>query len=360
MKICITTPYYRPIKGGISNYVLNLSDNLSEKNQKTYIITKQGIKDTEEVYVADVNKFFFILKAFFHIRALKPDVLHSHAHWYLLAPCVIYKIFKPKTCLIHTFHTDPIDKISGFKLVLMKRLLSRCDTLTFVSKYLHDKIMDNFNINIKTKIIYGGVTPINLDEYEINQFKRKFNLENHYPVISFVGALSWKMKAEGVKILTEAFKKVLIEFPNSRLLIVGDGVYRKDIESLVNKLEIESEVIFTGFVDNAFIPLAASDIYAHISLQEGFPLAVLEAMSLGKPVIASNTGGIPEVIIDGENGILVETNSKSIVDAVIMLMSFPEQKRILGQNAIKTVEHRFTWPKIVENILNIYNIDINK
>lgn len=354
MKICLITPYYMPIKGGISNYVLSLSENLSEKNQETYIITRQGIKDAEEVYVSDVNKIFFILKAFFRIRALKPDVLHSHAHWYLLAPCVIYKFFKPNTCVIHTFHTDPINKTSGFKLVVMKRLLSRCDTLTFVSKHLHDKIMDNFDINIKTKIIYGGVSPINPDEYEINQFKRKFNLENHYPIISFVGALSWKMKAEGVKILSKAFKEVLIEFPNSRLLIVGDGTYRYDIESLVKELGIESEVIFTGFVDNAFIPLAASDIYAHISLQEGFPLAVLEAMGLGKPVVASNTGGIPEVIINGENGILVESNSEDISNSLIELINSKEKRCYLGHNAKDTTFDKFTWSKITDNVLSIY------
>lgn len=354
MRICLLTPYYIPIKGGISNYILHLSKNLDEKNHISYVITNQGIKDSKNVFVADTNKIFFIFKALLHIKKIRPDVLHSHAHWYVLAPCVIYKFFNPKTTLVHTFHTDPLNPTKGMKCIAIKMLLSRCDVLTFVSKYLQDKIIENYDINIKTKVIYGGVSLTTIDETEINQFKKKFNLENHFPVISFVGVLSWKMKVEGLKILIRAFKQISIKFPDSRLLIVGDGEYRKKIESLVKELEIASHVVFTGFVDNALIPLSASDIYAHISLQEGFPLAVLEAMSIGKPVIASRTGGIPEVIINGENGILTNSDAIEISDKLFDLIISKEKRSYIGNNARNTINKRFIWSIITENILDIY------
>ncbi len=354
MKICLTTPYYLPINGGISNYVSNLSKNLITKNQETYIITNRGFKDAENVYVANTNKIFFILKALIHIQKIKPDVLHSNAHWYVLAPCVIYKLLNPKTAVLHTFHTDPAKETKGLKRIAMKLLLSRCDVLTFVSEYLQDKIMRNLDLNIETNVIYGGVSQAVVDEEEINQFKKKFNLENHFPVISFVGGLSWKMKAEGVKILFRAFKLVSEKFPDSLLLIVGDGIYRKEIENLVQELGITSQVVFAGFVDNALIPLSASDIYTHISLQEGFPLAVLEAMSLGKSVIASRTGGIPEAINNDYNGLLVETNPEFIAESIMRLILSPEKRFLLGSNAQKTVENRFLWTKIVDNILYLY------
>lgn len=355
MRICLLTPYYIPIKGGISNYVFHLSKNLDEKNNISYVITNLGIKDNNNVFVADTNKIFFIFKALLHIKKINPDVLHSHAHWYVLAPCVIYKLLNPKTAVLHTFHTDPAKETKGIKRIAMNLLLSRCDVLTFVSGYLQDKILRNFDLNIETKVIYGGVSKAVIDEKEIYEFKKKFNLENHFPVISFVGALSWKMKAEGVKILIRAFKHVSEKFPGSRLLIVGDGTYRKEIENLVEELGITSHVVFTGFVDNGLIPLSASDIYTHISLQEGFPLAVLEAMSLGKPVIASRTGGIPEAINNEYNGLLVETNPECIAESIIGLIHSPEKRIFLASNAKKTVENRYLWTKIVDNILYLYS-----
>lgn len=354
MRICLTTPYFLPIKGGISNYVYHLSKNLDEKNQKTCVITNRGTKNAENVYVADAGKIFFILKAFLQIRKFKPDVIHSHAHWYVLAPCIIYKFLHPETVVLHTFHTDPAEDMIGAKRIAMKKLLSRCDVLTFVSEYLRDKVMHNLDVNIKTKVIYGGVSLIKPEEKEISQFKIKFDLEKHYPIISFVGALSWKMKTEGVKILIKSFRQVLQKFPDSRLLIVGDGIFRKEVEDLAEELGITTEVVFTGFVDNAMIPLSVSDIYSHISLQEGFPLVVLEAMSLGKPVIASKTGGIPEVINDGENGILVDSDYSSVYNKMIDLIDSKEKKVIIGNNAKRTIENRFMWSKITENISKIY------
>lgn len=361
MRICLITPYYIPIKGGISSYVFNLYTNLNGKNHKSFVITNLGIKDSQNVYVANTNKIFFIYKAFLQIRKIKPDVLHSHAHWYVLVPCVFYKLTNPKTAVLHTFHTDPMDDTKGIKRIVMKLILSRCDVLTFVSIYLRDKIMRNFELNIETKVIYGGVSQAIVDEKEICQFKKKFNLENHFPVISFVGVMSWKMKAEGVNILIRAFKQVSEKFPKSLLLIVGDGTYRKEIENLVEELGIKSQVVFTGFVDNTLIPLSTSDIYTHISLQEGgVSLAVLEAMSLGKPVIASRTGGIPEAINNEYNGLIVETNPECVAESITRLILSQENRYLLGSNARKTIEDRFMWSKIAEDLLFVYFSSLEK
>lgn len=354
MKICLLTPYYIPVRGGISNYVFHLSRNLDGKITHSYIIANKGGKDSENVYINNTNKIFFICKALLQIKKIRPDVLHSHAHWYVLAPCVIYKILNPRTIVLHTFHTDPAEETKGMRRTAMKLLLSSCDVLTFVSEYLRDKILKNFDLNIETKIIYGGSSQAVVDEEEIYQFKKKFNLENHFPVLSFVGALSWKMKAEGVKILIKSFKHVSEKFPESRLLIIGDGKYRKELENIVEELGITSQVIFTGFVDNALIPLSVSDIYTHISLQEGFPLAVVEAMSLGKPVIATNIGGIPEVINNGKNGVLVEPSELKIGTEILRLLEDRGKMKELGVNARQTIEENYTWKKIANDYIKIY------
>lgn len=358
MNICLLTPYYHPIKGGITNFVYFLSKSLIEKKYETNIITNRGKKDASNVYIIDKNKIVFILKVFIQIRRLRPNVLHSHANWYMLVPCVLYKFFNPKTVLVHTFHTDPIESINVIKLKIMKLLLSRCDHITFVSIYLKNKMIRYYTNNVKTKVIYGGFSPAKINEIESIQFRKKFNIDNNYPIISFVGVLSWKMKAEGVKILVRAFKLLLEKYPQARLMIVGDGIFKKNIELLVNNMGIRSKVIFTGFVDNAMIPLSISDIYSHISLQEGgFPLTMIEAMSLGKPVISPEVGGVPEVIVNYENGIIVKADENEIVFAIIELLENRDLMKKISANAIKTVNKRFMWDYITNQFLDVYNQD---
>lgn len=354
MRICLLTPYYLPIKGGITNYVFYLSKNLDEKNHISYVITNRGIKNSENVFVADTNKIFFIFKALLQIRKIRPEVLHSHAHWYVLAPCVVYKLLNPKTIVLYTFHTDPVEDIIGIKRILMKILLSRCDILTFVSKYLQNEILRNFNISNQTEVIYGGVTPLKINEKDGIEFKKKYDIENHFPIITFVGVLSWRRKVDGVRILIKAFKLLSNKIPESRLLIVGDGEYRKELEILTTELGIKSKVIFTGFVETPQIPLSITDFYTHITFQEGLGFTVLEAMSQGKTVIASRTGGIPEIINDRINGFLVEPNDIAISNLIIELINSKEKIDFISSNAQRTIKEKFVWSKITDNILKIY------
>jgi L-malate glycosyltransferase len=358
MKICIITPFYKPIKGGISSYVFQISEALKFLEQEVYIITRQGAKDSEKIYAFDTNKLLFIFKAFLHLLKLKPDVLHSHSSWYLLTPCIIYKFFRPKTIVIHTFHTDPIRKPNKAKRIMLSLLFTRCNAITFVSRYLQDRNLSIFNIRTKTSVIYGGTNLNTVEDECIESFRNKYKIQGNCPIICFVGVLSWKPKADGVKILVKSFSQIVKAFPGSRLLIVGDGIYRKEIEFIAAELGIESKVIFTGFLNDPLIPLSSCDIYAHISLQEGFPLSILEAMSCGKAVIASKTGGIPELINDGENGLLVESTPEAISNAVIGLMNSSEKRSKLGQNAKRAVEEKFLWTKIAGDYLSLYQISL--
>ncbi len=162
------------------------------------------------------------------------------------------------------------------------------------------------------------------------------------------------MKVEGIKTLIEAFGIVKKTYPNAKLLIVGDGIYRIELERHVEMNKMTGDVIFTGFVTSPIIPLTITDIYTHISLQETLSISILEAMSMGKPIIASKIGGIPELIVDGENGILVEPKPKKIADRIIELCSDRERMKILGKNAQKTAKERHDWDDIAQKFITLY------
>jgi len=355
MKLCMIVPYYSPSKGGITSYVSNLASTVHDKGVSVTVITREG-ENGNNIHLITSNKALFIIRSGLMIFKLKPDVIHSHDHWYTLAPAILYKFFNLKTGVVHTFHTDPMKEMKGLKRKIFEWLLSNCNVVTCVSIFLMKKIEGNLKITTKIKVIYAGATGNNnFDVNEINKFKEGYNLNDSAPILSFVGGLVWEKKVEGVKKLVEAFKDVTKEYPNAKLLIIGGGKYREDVERLVKELGIENNVILTGFLDDVFVPLSITDIYTHISLQEGgVSISLLEAMSMGKPVIATRVGGIPELITDGENGILVDSEPKAIAKAILELFSDEEERIRLGENAKKTVETRYNWSEIAEEFIKIY------
>ena len=203
LQISLLTPYYTPWKGGITSYVLNLVTNLNKYNFNTTVIARYGAID-ENVYITN-QKIYSIINSYLILCKKRPDVIHAHSNWYTLTPSVIYKIIHPKAKLIFTFHTEPIGKMKGFKKNVFQWLLSKCDTVTFVSNALMKKIGGNLKIISTKKVIYAGVSPKKVSEMEVQQFKERFLLKKDAPIITFIGPLVWKQKVEGVKILITAF-----------------------------------------------------------------------------------------------------------------------------------------------------------
>lgn len=341
-----------PIKGGITNYVFNLVNTLNLFNLNTIVITRYGSID-KNIYVIN-KKIHLVIKSYLILSRNKPDIIHAHSNWYTLAAGLVYKKTRPRTKIVFTFHTQPTEKIGVIKKIIFQSLLSRCDVITFVSKKLKEEIEENYKITADTKIIYAGVAAKKVDGNEIKEFTNNYSLDNNNPIVTFIGPLILRQKIEGVKILIKSFKIIKNKYPNSKLLIIGDGPYKKKLQLLAQKLSIDDAVLFTGYLDNVFIPLAVTDIYAHISLQEGFPISLLEAMSVGKPVIASRTGGIPEVIKNNENGILVEADPTKIGKTIIELYEDKEKMHEMGKNAKETVEENYNWEKIGKEYLHVY------
>lgn len=355
IKVVMLTPFYYPIIGGITSFVGNLKNYVSKKGFSVSVIVGQGGHGHgSKIKVIGSNKYAFIIKAIFSIRKAKPDVLHSHAHWYVLFPCVLYRAFHPNTMLIHTFHTESMKKHIGLKKKLFEFLLSKCDYVTFVSRYLMSNYEEKFEIRSKKRVIYAGVFTEEVGKKEVENFVSNYDLSDSFPILSFISPLSWKMKVEGIKRLIEAFGIVKETYPKAKLLIVGDGIYRIKLERFVEMNKMTGEVIFTGFVESSVIPLSVTDIYTHISLQETLSISILEAMGMGKPIIAAKIGGVPELILDGGNGILVGLEPKEIADRIIGLSGDRKRMEILGKNAQKTAKERYDWEDIAQKFINLY------
>ena len=140
-----------------------------------------------------------------------------------------------------------------------------------------------------------------------------------------------------------------------RLLIVGEGRQRQVLEDTAHRCGIAERVTFAGFQRDVRPYQAAMDIFCLPSLKEGLSLSALEAMAVGKPVIASRVGGTPEVVIEGESGMLVEAaNATALAEAILALARDPQRARRMGEAGRVRVERYFDLERMVDQIEEVY------
>ena len=152
----------------------------------------------------------------------------------------------------------------------------------------------------------------------------------------------------------KAAKLVLDKFPKTKFWIIGDGPEKKRLVELSKKLIINKNIVFFGLISNIPKILGKMDIFAMTSYSEGLPNALMEAMASGLPVVATNVGGIPELISDGEEGFLVETGDyKGLADKLIILIKKRKLNYVMGKKAKQKIK-QFSIDKKVKNLQQIY------
>jgi glycosyltransferase involved in cell wall biosynthesis len=171
-------------------------------------------------------------------------------------------------------------------------------------------------------------------------------------LVGFVGRL---VRQKGVDLALQAFAEASPGHPHSRLVIVGDGPARGDLEALAGRLAPKASVIFAGWVEDASSVMPAFDMVVAPSRWEGFGLVVLEAMSHGLPVIATRAGSFPEIVIDGQTGLLVPSECPSaLAKAMKELMIDPRRAASMGQKGQSRVVESFSVRKMVDATIRTY------
>ena len=196
------------------------------------------------------------------------------------------------------------------------------------------------SIKPKVKVVYGGSV--------IKDIQKK--REPFYDAV-LVGSLRGNEK--GVDIFIKAIKA--IEDSVSHVDIVGDGVMKKEFIALRDSLGLQDKIEFTGNVDNVNEYLSNSRMFVLPSRWEGFGLAILEAMAARVPVVASNVGGIPEIVTDGKDGILVPPeDALALGKSMLYVLSNEDMAVQLAENAYKTVTEKFSIEAYGERLNSLY------
>jgi|GEM_PF-445297 len=312
---------------------------------------KRGIR-TVPIAIKNYFDFLSIFKIYRLIKKEKIDIVNTHSSkdsW--VASFSSKMIGRRKPLLIRTRHLSvPISThLFNFIYKMPDMIITTCESTR--KEMIHtNRVKENQVVTIPTGVV---LEKFDIQNNSTDGLKESLGINDKSPIISKIAVLrSWKRHDT----FLEAARKIIQEIPEARFLIVGEGPQKKNIAKKIKLLELERNVIMTGYREDIPGILAMSDISVLVSdSAEGVPQAVVQSLAMKKPVIGTNVGGISELIIDGETGILIEPNNPEILaEKILMLLRNKEYAKRLGEAGRKLVEERFSCQMMVEKLEKLY------
>jgi glycosyltransferase involved in cell wall biosynthesis len=291
-------------------------------------------------------------------RKERPDIVHTHtskagilgrwAAWMTKVPVIVH------TPHGHVFW-GYFNRISTFFFLFLERWSARITDkiIALTEQEKRDHLHFNIATEDKFDVIHSGV---DLDKFlrvtaDPLQIKKRLGVPAHVPIVGTIGRLT---RVKGHRYLIEAAQDVLKEYPEACFLFLGDGELLQELHSLATERGIGDRVIFLGWRPDVADILSIFDIFVFPSLNEGMGKAVVEAMALGKPVIASRVGGLVDLVHEGRNGILVPpADAGALACGIKSLMGDPE-KRIQSGREGMALAPRFGSDSMVSKIDSMY------
>ena len=282
------------------------------------------------------------------INEIKPDIVQSHDAS-SLTPLVLMRLFGAKFVLINTRRVDfSVRK----NLTSLYKYKNRYVNIVAISEGVK-KVLLNDGIDAKQiKVIYDGVPePERPSAETIAKLKEEFGLTGIYPILGTVANFA---PHKDYYTLLAAYRLYANDYPGSRLLLAGAGPLFEDIKAECSRLKLDKQVIFTGFRTDVTAVADCIDIYVVSSYLEGLNTSIIDAMFLGKPVVGTDTGGIPELVKDGVTGYLAPPRSpEKLAGQLIRLTGEPDNIRKFGQAGLKHARN-FTSGLMVDRYIKYY------
>ena len=290
-----------------------------------------------------------------HLAAIRPDVVHNHMYRAELvgtrAAIALGEIGHRRPYVVSTVHSSRVRSAEDREQ--LRRLTPHMDLLIAVSRAIERKLHDEVRTGAPIQLIYNGVDLQRYDHQEpCCTLPEEYGME---PGSKLVGVVARLEPEKGHPTLFEAWPAVLRAVPDAYLLVIGEGSRREALEMLARDLRIAHRVVFTGRRDDVPAVTAALDVAVLPSYREAQGLTILEAMALSRPVVASNVGGIPEMIEDGVTGLLVEPHdADGLARAITQLLVDHSYADMLARQGHDLVHDRFCIELMVEAVQAIY------
>jgi len=361
MKILLLTTHINI--GGVGFYTVNLAKYLRKMGHEPVVassggdleelLQKAGVKHIKMDLKTKAEFGFKVAKAIHPLtRLVKKEgfcVIHAQTRVAQVAGGIVSRI--TRVPIISTGH-------GFFKHERLFRKLFPFwgDKIIAISESVREHLINDFHIDKeRVTVVYNG---IELDRFlkksgEIDQnMRKKMSLNQNMMIVGAIGRLS---SVKGYIYLVKAFKKFARENENARLLIIGEGGEKPKLEKEVKESGLTNKVIFESKKMATEDYLSVMDIFCQPSIKEGLGLALIEAMASGRACIASNVGGIPEIIDHEVDGILVPPeNPPALAEAITRLATNTELRRSFSIRAPRKTADKFSIEDSVKKIAEVY------
>ena len=347
--------------GGIGNYILSLSKALESAGASVVVASSGGNLErefegcgirhrridmlTKSELSPKVLKSIFALLSI--IKEEKVDIIHAHTRVSQVAAFFASRITGVK--YVTTCH--------GF---FKKRMRKIFDTWGAKVIAISGAVRDHLEWDLGVKpgrieLIYSGVDTANFSkEYspkEMADIKRSIGLEGG-PVIGNIGRLS---PVKGQRFLIEAMRQVISKAPDAQALIIGDGPEEARLRDLANGQGLGGSIHFVKSDINTADYLSIMDVFVFPSVKEGLGIALLEALAAGRACVASDIGGIGDIIENNVNGVLAAVgDSRAISEAIILLLDNMELSKKMGERGREVVRKKFALDLMAGNVMKLY------
>jgi len=283
------------------------------------------------------------------------DLVHTH-----LIHADLYGTLAAKLAgvpiIVSTKHNENVFRRHSFYAFLDRTAARFADKIITISDSLKRFAVEVEGLDAEkiVRIHYGlGPTHASIDDPDRLSLRAELGIGREIPLAAIVARL---IPQKGHVYLLHAFRRVLEALPEAKLLVVGEGYLRGELESLAEELGVASNVIFTGFRQDVPRIMGGIDLFVLSSLWEGFGLVLLEAMAAGKPVVATNVSAIPEIVLDGETGILVPLNDpEPMAEAITKLLAQPALARQLGCKGKQRLKQEFSTQEMIAATELVYD-----
>lgn len=356
--------------GGQEILLLLLTERLIQKGNRITVVLPKEVSlceylrrvkaKVEIIPLRSKFSFAYIPKLIHLIKKDRIHLVHTHECRGNLFGFITAKIARIK--MIVTRHEIYLPSWLQGKRRLEKRTYMLIDKILFnwvdkiiaVSEKVREEIISSQGVNPdKVTTVHVGVDLKRFVKKKNDiRLQKRLKIEKEYLLVGSVGRL---VPEKGYEYLLKAVEIIKPTIRKVKFIIVGDGPEMGKLKILSEKIGLSDKILFLGRRTDVPAWINLMDIFVLPSLTEGLPVVLLEAMAMRKPVVATNVGGIPEVITHMQNGVLVSPcNSQQLAEVLIDLLGNKSIRESLAREAQKTVEHKFNLEMMVEKTYNLY------
>jgi glycosyltransferase involved in cell wall biosynthesis len=382
MRICLVNALFHPFSGGVEKHMYELSRELVRQGDEVTVVTSRlgatpAYEEIDGVRVHRVPCLEIRVPGFYppplvlapgFVSRLKRlderydfDIIHLQNRFFVdFDMAALYCKLKGKPFMMTIHNARPVGISlpvtvagSAYDWLVGRWPFALADRIIAVSRWVRGDIAKYCIDEGKIVPVHNGINVSEFRPADGRNVRAQYGIGDD-PMLMFVGRM---ITQKGVPYLIDAMPAVLREHPRARLFLVGRGSMLKKLKAKVASMGLEKSVIFSGYLNEPDLKEAygTCDVFVLPSVWEVLPIAVLEAMSSGRPVVCTNAGGNEEMVRDGVNGYVVPMRDPAALAArIVTLLSDPAARARMGAAGRRIAEEEFDWKLIAARTREVY------